>query len=243
MVRSRFARLPTGQQQLIRQAAVDEFAARGFHDASLNRIIEAAGISKGSMYYHFDGKEDLYAYVARAELEQLFARVGPAPALQQADPEVFWAALTDYYLRLMTALTDAPQLAALLRGGFTASTSAVQRAQQELERLVLPWIYRTLAAGQRVRAVRSDVPSTLLIAVILGMGQAMDVWLMTQQPTPDDLPRLTDTLIGMIRGAIQPTLPSVRTPPAHESAAGQASIPGLTPSDPSDGTLDSVGHA
>jgi len=30
------------------------------HDASLNRVIDAAGISKGSMYYFFDGKEDLY---------------------------------------------------------------------------------------------------------------------------------------------------------------------------------------
>jgi AcrR family transcriptional regulator len=55
MVRSRFARLPPEQQQVILRAALEEFAARGFHDASLNRVIEAAGISKGSMYYYFDG--------------------------------------------------------------------------------------------------------------------------------------------------------------------------------------------
>ena len=55
------------------RAALDEFAAHGFHDASLNRIIEAAGISKGSMYYYFDGKEDLFAHVTRIEFEHLFA--------------------------------------------------------------------------------------------------------------------------------------------------------------------------
>lgn len=33
-----------------RTAALDEFAMNGFHDASLNRVIEAAGIAKDSMY-------------------------------------------------------------------------------------------------------------------------------------------------------------------------------------------------
>ena len=67
MPRPRFHKLPPAQQQAILGAALDEFATRGFSAASLNRIIEAAGISKGSMYYYFDGKEDLYAHVARGE--------------------------------------------------------------------------------------------------------------------------------------------------------------------------------
>ena len=78
MVRPRFAKLAPAQQQAILGAALDEFAAHGFHDASLNRIIDAAGISKGSMYYYFDGKEDLFAHVTRVEFEQLFAALGPA---------------------------------------------------------------------------------------------------------------------------------------------------------------------
>ncbi len=61
MVRPRFAKLAPEQQQRILQAAIDEFSAHGFHDASLNQVIEAAGISKGSLYYYFDGKDDLIA--------------------------------------------------------------------------------------------------------------------------------------------------------------------------------------
>ncbi|MBT8159524.1 MULTISPECIES: TetR family transcriptional regulator [Arthrobacter] len=33
------------------RVALDEFATRGYHDAPLNRVIDAAGISKASMYY------------------------------------------------------------------------------------------------------------------------------------------------------------------------------------------------
>ena len=206
MVRPRFAKLPPEQQQVILRAALDEFAARGFHDASLNRVIEAAGISKGSMYYYFDGKEDLYAYVARAELERLFARPGSFPVPADGDADDFWARLADYYLRLDDGpQPPPPQLANLIRGWVAASRyPALHQAQLEMEQAVLPWIEQTLAAGQRIGAVRSDLPSALLIAVVVGMGQAMDTWLMTQQPDPDDLPRLIGGLIDMIRGAVKP---------------------------------------
>jgi len=190
---------------VILRAALDEFAARGFHDASLNRVIEAAGISKGSLYYYFDGKDDLYAYVARVELERLFFRLGSFSVPSDGDADAFWARLANYYLRVMTALIAAPQLAAFIRGWVAASRNpALQQAQLEMGQAVLPWIAQALAAGQRIGAVRSDVPSTLLVAVVFGMGQAMDSWLMTQQPAADQLPPLVDALIDMIRGAVQP---------------------------------------
>jgi AcrR family transcriptional regulator len=204
MVRPRFAKLPSAQQQAILSAALDEFAAHGFHDASLNRVIDAAGISKGSMYYYFDSKEDLYTHVTRVELGRLFEAVGPFSIPTKTEPDTFWSTLEDYYLRLMIALTDSPQLAALIRGWLAASTSALQQAQQELEQSAMPWLESALAAGQQVGAVRADLPSGLLIAVIVGMGQAMDTWLVTQQPDAEALPRLVRTLVGMIRRAIEP---------------------------------------
>jgi len=209
MVRPRFTKLPAEQQQAIVQAALDEFAARGFHDASLNRVIDAAGISKGSMYYYFEGKEDLYAYVAQLGLAGLFAEVGPLPDLGVGDADAFWSVLGDYYLRLTRALIASPQLAAMLRGWAAAAKSpASQKAQEELEQTSLPWIAQVLATGQRVGAVRDDVPPTLLIAVAMGMGEAMDVWLMSQRADDDALPGLIASLMSMIRGAVGPRLDS-----------------------------------
>lgn len=205
MVRPRFTKLPAQQQQAIVQAALDEFAAHGFYDASLNRVIDAAGISKGSMYYYFDGKEDLYAYVAHLGLAGLLEQVGPLPDLGVADADAFWSVLGDYYLRLMRALSASPQLAAMLRGWAAATKSpGSQKTQEELEQSSLPWIERVLATGQRAGGVRDDVPPALLIAVAMGMGQAMDVWLMSQQTDDDALPGLIGSLMSMIRGAVGP---------------------------------------
>lgn len=42
------------------EAALDEFSLKKYEDASLNNIIKNAGISKGTFYYHFKDKQDLY---------------------------------------------------------------------------------------------------------------------------------------------------------------------------------------
>ena len=106
----------------------------------------------------------------------------------------------------MTALESAPQLASLLRGWIAAtSTPALQEVQQELLQAVVPWMERLLAEGQRIGAVRTDLPSGLLIAVAGGMGQAMDTWLLAQPvEDPAEIPRLIGALTGMMRRALEP---------------------------------------
>ena len=205
MPRPRFHKLAQDQQEAILGAALDEFASYGFNAASLNRIIDAAGISKGSMYYYFDGKEDLYAHVARVELGRLFEATGPFPVPTARAPDGFWPTLEDYYLRIMAALATSPKLAALARDWVAASSSPVLRqAQKEMERAVLPWFEQALVAGQRARAVRKDVPIGLLIAVVFGMGQAMDMWLVTQQLDEKALTRAVRLVFSMLRKALAP---------------------------------------
>ena len=184
--------------------ALDEFAAHGCHDASLNHVIDAAGVSKGSMYCYFDGKEDLFAHVARVEFERLFAAVGPVDVPAELGPDAFWSALESYYLDMTTSLIARPQLAALVRGWLAASDNpALQPAQAEMEQEILPGINRVLAAGQASGAVRTDLPSGLLIAVAVGMGRAMDTWLITQRPDAAP-PPLISALVGILRRALQP---------------------------------------
>ena len=47
------------KEELI-EAAIDELDRHGYDKASLNRILARAGMSKGQLYHHFRGKEDLY---------------------------------------------------------------------------------------------------------------------------------------------------------------------------------------
>ncbi|MBD1372031.1 TetR/AcrR family transcriptional regulator [Hazenella sp. IB182357] len=56
---------------LIFQAAVQIFSDRGFDQAKMDEIAQAAGVAKGTIYYHFDSKEDLFVGLMNEGLSQL----------------------------------------------------------------------------------------------------------------------------------------------------------------------------
>ncbi len=186
-------------------AALQEFAHHGYGGASLNRIISAAGVSKGAMYYYFDGKEDLYADVLRRQLERLFAHTGPVPVPEARDADGFWATIEETYLRLMRLMAETPETGALLRDWLTgAAAPALRAAQRDAEQQTLPWVMQTVSAGQRIGAIRTDLPTDFLVAVVMGMGQAMDTWLVVQDPAGSRLARAVHDLIDMMRRALAP---------------------------------------
>ena len=68
MPKDTFYNLSDEKKQRIFDAAVQEFSTRRFSEASINKIVKAAGIPWGSFYQYFNNKEDLYQY--------MFERIG-----------------------------------------------------------------------------------------------------------------------------------------------------------------------
>src|SRR6266699_1925644 len=55
---------PRATRQRILHAAFEEFYKNGFQGGSLNHIVDEAGTTKGALFHHFEGKNDLgYAVV------------------------------------------------------------------------------------------------------------------------------------------------------------------------------------
>lgn len=59
----KFYALDEAKQQRIINAALAEFAASGYRHASTDRIVAAAGISKGALFHYFGSKEKLYLFL------------------------------------------------------------------------------------------------------------------------------------------------------------------------------------
>ena len=58
-----FFRLPEEKRMRLVESAWEEFTHISYADVSINKIIQAAGIPRGSFYQYFDGKEDLFFYL------------------------------------------------------------------------------------------------------------------------------------------------------------------------------------
>lgn len=205
MPRPRFHTLAGERQQAILHAALDEFSTHGFTGASLNRIITEAGLSKGSMYYYFDSKEDLYAHLLIVQVELLMAHSGPFPVPTATEPDAYWSTIKEYCLRLVQALDASPPLASLLRDWMSGTGApAMQQAQRDAEQTVLPWLTQTLGAGQAIGAIRTDVPDALLVAVSTAITRVFDSWVILGPPDPHEHATAVHTIVGMLRRAIQP---------------------------------------
>ena len=63
MPTERFNKLPEEKKKAIRDAAMEECIRVPFEKVSLNKIIQNAGISRGSFYTYFEDKRDVVRYI------------------------------------------------------------------------------------------------------------------------------------------------------------------------------------
>jgi AcrR family transcriptional regulator len=206
MPRPRFFHLPDDKRRRILEAAAVELAARGVPGASLNRIISAAGISKGAAYYYFDDKADLFAAVMRYGWDAL------APArpldLDALTRRTFWRGLEAAYRDLLVRVQQAPWLTAIgkLAYGPMPSPEATDVVAAEFAR-ARGWLRAIVERGQALGAMRRDVPSDLLAAAVAGAFEAADRWMVTaaDSMTPAVMDRMAFVLFEMLRRMTVPT--------------------------------------
>jgi len=58
-----FYQLERAKQDTIINAALKEFTENGFEKASTNKIVKKAGIGKGTLFYYFNNKKDLFVFL------------------------------------------------------------------------------------------------------------------------------------------------------------------------------------
>ena len=204
--RERLEALSPERQSRLLDPAEAEFVAHGFEQASLNRILAAAGMSKGQGYYYFHDKADLYRAVIERGLRRLMEAMAVSfPSPRTADE--FWVQIADVFARMAIVLQRDEALATLARGiyeGPGAQAALVEpmgRIRQQLDRLIL--------LGQSVGAVRADLPQSLLAEVLFGAVREIDRWFAAHWPElgEEEALRLNEKTIGMIVAMASPRAP------------------------------------
>lgn len=87
MPNATFFRLPDEKRERLLRAAEEEFTRASFAEASINRIVQAARIPRGSFYQYFEGKEDLFFYLLDSMRESYVQTL--QRSLEQARGDVF----------------------------------------------------------------------------------------------------------------------------------------------------------
>lgn len=78
-------KIPKDKREKIIYAAIEEFAIHGYKNASTNKIVEAAGISKGILFHYFKNKKGLYLFLIKYTIPLLYDEFFKAADMNEND--------------------------------------------------------------------------------------------------------------------------------------------------------------
>jgi AcrR family transcriptional regulator len=205
MPRPRFEKLDVEKRARILETAGKEFAAHGYEEASLNHILQEAGISKGAAYYYFDDKADLFTTVLAHYWKHVLEHV--RFDVETLDEKTFWPKLSAAYRESMAHMREQPWMLALMRTAMKRTGGRdAEGPLGPLTKEILDWTAALLTRGQVIGVVRGDLPMDLLFSLVMAFDEAADRWFMaTWDRIPvEDLGRIVETLLSIAKRLLEP---------------------------------------
>ncbi len=199
-------KLPDAKRARLFQVARGEFAARGFSQASLNRIISQVGMSKSSFYHYFANKSDLFRQSFLDALAPIL-RLADSLEIDAGRAADVWPAITRMAMQVMPIVHASPEIVMAGRMFYRSREDAAGTAVTEPFLTGFSgWLSRQLAAGQALGAFRRDLPESLLIDLLMAMGMSMDRWMLAHWEQMDEARRLhlTDAGFDLLRRLLAP---------------------------------------
>ncbi len=161
------ARSEAARQKIVRGAR-GHFFAQGFRNVTMDDLAEELGMSKKTLYAHFESKTDLVRAVmsakldeAETDLEAVTSRTGAgfAESLQEllACMQRHTSEIQPPFIR--DVRRDAPELFSLV--------------EERRAVMIHKHFDRVLKAGRKAGMVRKDMPVRLIIEILVGATQAV----------------------------------------------------------------------
>lgn len=186
MALPRFEKLEPERQELLLEIAQREFIEHGYEQASINRIIAQAGISKGAMYYYFEGKEDLFVTLINHHVERNWEAIGPL-AIDSLTAETYWHELEQVMVRFVSFFfRDNPHLKMwricqqlVMEPNSIAIHERLAHKQRFLGDLI--------ARGQCLGVVREDLELELLVKLMDATAVTHERWISARDQEPPSI--------------------------------------------------------
>jgi AcrR family transcriptional regulator len=183
--------IPTPLRERL-ELAVTAFARKGFQATRMEDVAEVTGVPKATLYYHFQGKEQILSWLLSSVLREVAEAVeraveGPGNPLERLE------AIVRAQLRVMAANPDACRVL-LVDFGRAARIPEITEAIAEA---FLRPVQQLLAEGREDGSIRSHGDDEATSAAIYGAVAAAGMHYLVVHETlePD---RVGDVVVGML---------------------------------------------
>ena len=163
-----FDNLSPDKKSLIIRICIEEFAENGYQNASTNRIVKKAGISKGILFHYFGSKKNLYLYILDTIVGHMTERFYQSFS---APDDIFERILLQYQTKVKLAY-EQPQMYEILYAAFEDTPSELKEEIAKRYAKVyeenMPRFYENLDTSRFKKGI--DAGRAVEIATIFSIG-------------------------------------------------------------------------
>lgn len=187
----------------ILDAALKVFGKKGYHNAHVSDIIDAAGIARGTFYLYFESKNAIFLELLDRMLQELASNIVGVDADPSAPP--METQLADTVHRILNTVHHNRLLTSLIVREAVGLDEEVDRRLREFYASILSYIRDALEEGRRIGIVR-DFDTEVAAMCILGtIKQFMEQLVMSDPSRDVDIDRMALAVLDFnLRGVIEP---------------------------------------
>jgi AcrR family transcriptional regulator len=177
--------------------ALTAFAQYGFSETTMDTIAEVAQVAKGTLYYHFSTKEELFLYVIEKGVKMLIDSVNSVMQNQSLSADERMLCVLDEHLRFFS---EHQELCLLLLSFFTGDEQRDQTIGSLLADYFLT-MERYMTQLKQEGHIGPDVEIRTLASAVFGMT-GFTVLRKQFRKEPTDTVETRETLRTLLRGAL-----------------------------------------
>lgn len=209
-VRPTFLNLPEAKQERIIAAALAEFADKGYERASVNVMVSASGIAKGSLYQYFKDKKGIFLYIfdfAIAMVRRTLVRVK-----EETQAEDFFTRLEKSLLAGVDFIRRYPRIYNIyLKILFDQRVPEREKLLTAVRRFAADYLSSLVRQGVARGEIRPDLPANTVIFLLDALLDrflqatcvpAFDVTLGLDRAGEEEIRQRVRELVGLLKSGL-----------------------------------------
>jgi len=171
MPKPTFFNLPEEKRNKILEEAVIEFRDNNYDAASINKIVERSGISKGSFYQYFKDKEDVYLYIMSKIAEKKIEYL--TPAMMNFSELSFYEALREMYRSAIEFALGNPDYLEIGNRMMRDNSGMIQKLRSVFGGKGDEMFVALLRKGQEMGDIRKDLDLQMASKMLISMQMSI----------------------------------------------------------------------
>ncbi|OGW54466.1 MAG: hypothetical protein A2Y48_01820 [Nitrospirae bacterium RIFCSPLOW2_12_42_9] len=199
--------LKKNKREKILKAAISAFAQKGYHDTSISKIINKAGIARGTFYLYFENKRQIFDSILEnliVEIDRCIKKIEIGKERQNPLEQ-----LKDNLRRIFTLFVENPELSRILLRHAAGLDKESDQKITEFYNNIADKIEDALKLGIKMELIRDCNPRITSFLILGSIKELIEHVTLTMKNKSDINPVIDEILNFGLHGLKNPGLSSL----------------------------------